>query len=206
MKKEIEEIVSRETMEKFLIYYDLLVQWNRRTSLVQQETLGDFWGRHILDSLQLQNYVQDKKTSVIDIGSGAGFPGMVLAMAGYENITLCESNVRKTVFLDEVSRVSKTPVRVFNERIENLQHHSFDIVVSRACASLEKLLDLSRHIVSRETFQFCLFLKGKKLNDEIQDAQRLWSFSYEIYTSQSSEEGRIIKIWDILEKTDNIER
>lgn len=206
MEKEIAEIVSRETMDKFSVYYDLLAQWNRRTSLVQQETLSDFWGRHILDSLQLKNYLQDTKVSIVDIGSGAGFPGMVLAMVGYENVTLCESNTRKTVFLDEVSRVSKTSVLISNERIENLQQQSFDVVVSRACASLEKLLNLSRHIVSRETFQFCLFLKGKKLNDEIQEAQQSWSFSYEIYTSQSSKEGRVIKVWNILEKTDNIER
>jgi 16S rRNA (guanine527-N7)-methyltransferase len=198
--------VSRETIERLSIYIDLIQQWNRRTGLIQIKTLDDVWQRHILDSLQLIPLLTphtlssdvDTSLSIIDIGTGAGFPGMVLAIVGIPNITLCESNVRKCVFLEEVARLTKTSVKITNNRIEHLDR-KHDLILSRACAELNLLLEYM-HFVSRETKSRALFHKGKNVNQEICNAQKKWSFSYHKYQSIVNSEGYILEITELKPK------
>jgi 16S rRNA (guanine527-N7)-methyltransferase len=198
MLPQIEKYVSRETIKKYEIYYSMLRNWNRRTSLVQEDTIGQFWERHVLDSLQLLDHVSLTDVS-IDMGAGAGFPGMVLAMAGVREITLCESNARKCVFLEEVARETQTKVSILCERVENV-NNQYDVVVSRAMASLDKLIWCSYKIVSRETFCKMLLLKGENVMSEVEEAQKKWVFEYEIFPSVTSNDGKIVKISKVREK------
>lgn len=194
------ESVSRETLEKFNIYYEQLIIWNRRTSLIQIDTLEQFWDRHILDSLQLKNQIADKNSIIIDLGSGAGFPGMVLAMLGYTNVYLCESNHRKALFLTELARLSKTDVKILNIRIENL-NSTFDYVIARACADLTTLLGYLL-IVSRERKSIGLFLKGISSEFELENAKSQYTFMYECIPSITSTSSHIIKVWNVTRKAE----
>ena len=116
-----ELIVSRETISNYEIYYNLLNQWNKAISLVQEKTLDEFLVRHIIDSLQVVNFIENLDSNIVDIGTGAGFPGLVLAIYGYSNIQLVESNLKKTIFLSEVARKTKISVKIVNQRAENLK-------------------------------------------------------------------------------------
>lgn len=201
--------VSRETLDKMNSYVQLVTEWNRQTSLVQINTLGDVWSRHVLDSLQIIPFVKkniaeiekahSSECHIVDIGTGAGFPGMALAIAGVPNITLCESNVRKCVFLEEVARLINVNVKIVNKRVEDLTD-SYDLILSRACADLALLLTLSHH-VSREThISRAIFHKGKNVNKEILDASKKWSFSYVQHPSIVESEGCILEVFDIKPK------
>lgn len=190
--------VSRETLPLFERYIDLLKLWNRKTGLIQEHTFEEVWERHILDSLQLITYLPDPLTSILDIGSGGGFPGIVLAISGYINITLCESNMRKSVFLEEVIRQLGLQAQVKNVRAETIQE-KYQIVTSRACADLSTLLNLMK-TVSRETTSKGVFLKGKTALKEIAEAKEKWAFQEEIYPSITEKEGKIIIIHNLTSK------
>lgn len=184
--------VSRETLPLLKEYVTLIEQWNRKTGLVQQNTLEHIWERHILDSVQLTTYFENKNQSILDIGSGGGLPGIIIAISGYTNVTLCESNIRKVVFLEEVIRKLNLSVKVIHDRVENLCEN-YDIITSRACANLEKLLGFMKN-VSRETGSFGVFPKGKTALHEIEEAKKTWDFNAEIFPSTTSDEGKIIVV------------
>ena len=219
----IEKLVSQEAFNKFKIYEKLLQTWNRRTTLVQKDTLGDFYNRHILDSLQIipliEHFVSelplliklstiisqpdtrlDKPSesvaniSIVDVGTGAGFPGLVLAMCGFKNVTLCESNHRKCIFLEEVARQTHTDVCIVNQRIEEIDQ-KFDLMVSRACTDLNGLCSMMQQ-VSR-TSSFGIFHKGKNWKEEVRVARKRWDFDMECYQSLTSETGSIIFLYKL---------
>lgn len=191
--------VSRETYEKFRIYLDFVKKWNRNTSLVQVNTIPDFMNRHILDSLQLSPYLDPSK-STIDIGTGAGFPGMVLAISGVKGITLCDSNQRKMIFLTELKRELDVDVTIICSRVEELKENSYHQVITRACADLSLLLKMTS-VVSRETQNLpqLIVLKGRTVDDEIEAAKRKFNFNYQKFDSLTSADGIILKITDIEE-------
>ncbi len=192
MNNLISNYVSRETLPLLKEYVTLIEQWNRKTGLVQQNTLEHIWERHILDSLQLTTYFGNKDQSILDIGSGGGLPGIIITISGYTNVTLCESNIRKIVFLEEVVRKLNLPVKVIHGRIENI-NHDYEIITSRACANLEKLLGFMKN-VSRETGSFGVFPKGKTALLEIEEAKKTWNFNAELFSSITSDEGKIIVV------------
>ncbi|MBX3486731.1 MAG: 16S rRNA (guanine(527)-N(7))-methyltransferase RsmG [Candidatus Paracaedibacteraceae bacterium] len=191
------DYVSRETADKFAIYHDLLSSWNRNTALVQLETIDQFYRRHILDSLQLMPLLP-QFTNAIDLGTGAGFPGMVLSIAGIANITLCDSNQRKIVFLNELSRLLDMKVETLCARIESIKKCDYDLVFSRAYADLSTLLKQVVH-VSRETQNPVtgLFLKGKIIDREIELAYKQYDFNYEKIDSITSNDGVILRVYNI---------
>ncbi len=193
--KRVKGIVSRETIEKYELYLLELQKWNRALSLVQKSTLAEFWTRHVLDSLQILQYI-DKDTSIIDIGAGAGFPGMVLAIAGVPNITLCESNRKKCIFLEEIKRITQSQVDVHNGRVEAIHDKSFDLIISRACSSISQLLEYGA-FVSRETNARFLLHKGISFPDEIQEAQKKWTFDWLKIPSITSKDGVILDIRNV---------
>ena len=190
--------VSRETLPLIKEYVTIIEQWNRKTGLVQQNTLESIWERHILDSIQLTKYLGNKDQSILDIGSGGGLPGIIIAISGYTDVTLCESNIRKVVFLEEVIRKLNLPVKVIHDRVENINQH-YDIIVSRACANLEKLLGFMKN-VSRETGSFGVFPKGKTAILEIEEAKKTWDFNTELFPSITSDEGTIIVVRNLKAK------
>ncbi len=194
---QIFDFVSRETAEKFITYFDLIQKWNRNTALVQVDTLDQFYSRHILDSLQLIS-ILPIFINGIDLGTGAGFPGMVLAIAGINNITLCDSNQRKIIFLNELSRLINVPSKTLCSRIENITTPTYDLVISRAYSDLSTLLKQTLH-VSRETENPVtgIFLKGKIVDSEIESAYKEYDFNYDKMNSITSDEGVILKVYNI---------
>lgn len=189
------ENVSRETCEKLEVYNHLLKKWNSSYNLVNKRTLQESLDRHFLDSLQLLKIINNQ-SSTLDIGSGAGFPGMVLAIAGCTNMTLVESNKKKCEFLNEVARQTNTKVNILCKRAEETSN-KYEQIISRAFSNLTTLLDFMKN-VSRETNVVGYFLKGESIDEEIEEAvAKSWSFSYHKITSITRSTSFIIKIWDI---------
>ena len=206
MKKFIENFsVSHETICQLKTYLSLLQEWQTKFNLVSKSSLEDAWNRHFLDSMQLFKYIPQSAKTLVDFGSGAGFPGMVLAIMAKENtpylkVTLVESIKKKTMYLNEVAKVTSTPVTIINDRIENLPPQKADVITSRAMCSLDELLKYAYRFTSRKTK--CIFPKGKKYAEEISEAEKHWNFEYKIIPSMTSEEGAIVIITNLFAKGD----
>jgi len=189
------KIVSRETFEKLKIYQHLLEEWQTKINLISAATLVNSWERHFKDSLQLSRFLSTRPTHLADLGSGAGFPGLVLAIACPQNlkVTLVEADLKKCIFLENVSRETFSPVTILNERIENLAiENKFDFITARGLAPLPLLLDYSFPLMKKNTV--CLFLKGKEACTEIQNGQKKWEFNLELFQSLTDSRGNILKI------------
>ena len=184
--------VSRETLSRLSAYVDLLEQWNRRINLVGRNTMGDIWRRHILDAAQLYPLLPRRTRILIDFGSGAGIPGLVLAAMGVAEVHLVESDQRKAAFLREAVRVMDIPAVVHPERIEKLAAFSADVVTARALADLPELLDLAERFLQPRTM--CLFLKGRSVEDELSAAGEAWAMAAERLDSRSDPSGVILKL------------
>ena len=169
--------VSQDIAAKLQVYEQLLKKWQKAINLVGPSTLGDVAGRHFMDSIQLIDYIEKKDISLADIGSGAGFPGMVLAILGIKDVHLVESDTRKAVFLQTVSRETNTPVTIYNTRIEDCKLPPIDTLTARALASLDDLLGFTIQITPR----IALFLKGARLDEEVAVARKKWAFDCKIY-------------------------
>lgn len=187
--------VSRETSERLRIYENLVRKWQSKINLVSQATLDEFWDRHILDSAQLLQYIPDTAVRMVDIGSGAGFPGMVLGILGVSRGTLIESDERKSIFLTHVSRETSTNIEVRCARAEQVDDLQAEIVVSRACAPLSRLLELSQNFLQEDTR--CLFHKGKNYSTEIEEARTHWDFACEKHPSVTDKNGVILALSSI---------
>ena len=191
--------VPHETVEKLELYADILRTWQKAVNLVSPATLDDIWQRHFTDSAQLLNIAPTKK-SWIDLGSGGGFPGLVIAIltANQENhfVHLIESNSRKCAFLSEVARRTHTPVVIHEGRIEDIARGGkagkADVVTSRALAPLNTLLGLAGGFFAEDTLG--LFLKGREASHEIDEARRNWRFECECVPSRTSGERRIVEV------------
>ena len=144
---------SNSDLEK---YIELLKKWQKAVNLISLNTLPDIWNRHILDSAQLYLLIPDKKITLVDMGSGAGFPALVLAILNKNNngpiqqMFLIESDMKKTLFLKEVIRELKLPVQVLNKRIENVSGIQADVLTARALSSLSDLLILGKNVTRRD--------------------------------------------------------
>jgi 16S rRNA (guanine527-N7)-methyltransferase len=176
--------VSRETIDKFQLYLTLLEKWQRRINLVSKSTFADAWQRHILDSGQLATYYPPQTRKILDVGSGAGFPGLVLAIMGGVTVDLVESDQRKAVFLSTVIRELGLSANVHNQRIEIMPNLQPDVITARALAPVPKLLNLIETQVSAECV--CLFLKGASVEDELTN---LHSYSTMVATTHPSLSG-----------------
>ena len=186
--------VSRETLERLDLYADLLRRWTKRINLVAPSTLGDLWRRHFLDSAQLQCFVTSGKW--VDIGSGGGFPGAVLAILNPEmRVTLVESDQRKATFLRTVSRETGVPFEVRVSRVEDLESLEADRLSCRALASLDALLAHAEKHLNADGR--AVFLKGASAQTEIDQALEHWRFDCETYPSQTDPEAVILNIGDI---------
>ena len=170
--KQIDTLLK--TSEKDIyIYIDTLKKWQKAVNLVSNASLNDVWNRHIVDSAQLFPYIPETARVLVDFGSGAGFPAVVLAILNKNNhgplnqIILIESDTKKCLFLKEVSRILNLPVQILNQRIEALQNISADVITARGLSDTDTLLKLSRPFLKPSTI--CLFLKGKTAAQEIQN-------------------------------------
>lgn len=184
-------LVSRETIAKLEVYVSLLTQWNKRINLISHKDAEQIWSRHIQDSLQLTNLISSAR-SIIDLGSGGGFPGLVLAIVTDIPTTLVESDTRKAIFLREVIRQTQCNCKVLSQRIETIDVPAADIITARALAPLSKLLSFSAPLLQANGS--CLFLKGRQVDQEIMDAEKIWHFQYRRFPSQTHSEGVILKV------------
>ncbi len=187
--------VSRETLDRLELYLGLLVQWQGAINLVSSKTLDDPWRRHLLDSAQLMTHIPNDPAGILDLGSGAGLPGIVLSILGIPNVQLVESDQRKARFLAEVSRRLQLDTVIHNCRIEALPAMKPGIVTARALAPLPRLLDLALPYLGADGF--CVFLKGRHWKDELTEAQKSWMMQSQISTSMTCASAAILKLWDI---------
>jgi len=193
--------VSRETLEKFEVYAALLKKWNRAINLVGPQTLDDLWRRHFLDSAQLRDYLPDpppaQQRVILDVGSGAGFPGLVLALLGCGELHLVEADQRKAEFLREVLRSTGTAAEVHPIRLESLDLPAVDVVTCRAFAPLPRLLKLTERFLRPENAKkmpLGLFLKGRRVDEELTEAGKMWRLQLDRFESETDPEGSILRL------------
>ncbi|MBT3330513.1 MAG: 16S rRNA (guanine(527)-N(7))-methyltransferase RsmG [Rhodospirillaceae bacterium] len=185
---EIESIA----MDNLGVYLSLLEKWQRRFNLVGPKTLDDPWRRHFLDSAQLIPFIKSMQGPVIDMGTGAGFPGLVLSILGTPDVHLIESDANKTEFLRQVIRETKATATIHRVRMEDYDGPKATCLTSRACASLGALLDYGQRI--SKPGARALFLKGKTCPDELTTAQGLWHIEHTCHPSQSDPNGIVLEI------------
>ena len=194
-------IVSRETMDRLRIYATYLEEWQQTLNLVSRNSVPDLWDRHMRDSIQLVEHLPDDAQSITDIGSGAGFPGLVLAIVTGLPTELIESHVRKGAFLREVAAATNAPVTVTTARVEDIarerwpQRHesvenSVGVLTVRALAPLEKLCGMADLLGA----ECCLFMKGGRWREELTEAEKRWRIKHQTFESVTSPEGRILRI------------
>lgn len=183
--------VPPETLEKFHIYYDILVKWQKAINLVSAKSLENCWERHFADSARLAHYI-DQGAQIADLGSGAGFPGMVLAILRPDlKMHLIESDGRKCEFLKAASRGTDIPVIIHNARVENiLKNLNPDIITARAFAPLKEILEV---ILWPEKEVPLLLLKGKNIDEEMAQARQFFRFQAELIPT-NEEGGYIVKV------------
>ncbi len=182
--------ISRETKKQIDEYQRLLLKWNEKINLISKNALNDFWQRHILDSLQLMQFISSHDIEILDIGSGAGLPGLILSFAGIKCVRLVESDSRKAAFLYEAAKISCNKVTVINDRIENLSL-ACDVITARAFAELARIFELTKKITIRQKY---LLLKGENYQKELANAQKTWLFDIEKYDSITSNKSKILAI------------
>jgi 16S rRNA (guanine527-N7)-methyltransferase len=188
--------VSRETFERVSGYLDLLDRWRERINLIGPGEGRHLWRRHVLDSLQLVEQISSEDKSVADLGSGAGFPGLILACALAErsgaSVTLVEKSPRKSEFLRAAGKELGLPVSVLTIRLEDAPGALFDVVTARALAPLPKLLGFAASWLKPSGK--ALLMKGRDTATELAEAREAWTFDLSILDSQSSPEGRVLKV------------
>ena len=190
--------VSRETLARLDIFVDTLLTWNARTNLIAPSTVPHLWTRHVADSLQLLDLAPDARTWV-DLGSGAGFPGLVIAIALADmpgaKVHLVESNAKKAAFLREAARLTVAPAVVHAERIERFAEvfsEGADVVTARALSPLKLLLDQSVSLLKSGALG--LFPKGQDVEAELTEATKYWNIKVNLAPSRTDPKSRVVVI------------
>jgi 16S rRNA (guanine527-N7)-methyltransferase len=190
--------VSRETLSRLDRFVVLLLQWQSKTNLIARSTIPELWTRHVADSLQLLALAPDAR-AWIDLGSGAGFPGLVLACAladqSAATVHLVESNAKKAAFLREAIRIIGAAAIVEPVRIEDIaqnQSLKVDVVTARALAPLDRLLELAYPWIERGAQG--LFSKGQDVEAELTQASKCWNIEASLVASKTSLDSRIVVV------------
>ena len=190
--------VSRETFEKFVVFEKTLIKWQNSINLISKNSIDDIWIRHFLDSAQLYKITKNFNGNIVDFGTGAGFPGLILAMMGHKNIHLVESDQKKCTFLREVAMITETDVTIHNKRIENLEFFDVELVVARALAPLNKLIDYTEAFTKKslvsQNLPKMLFLKGNSFQKEILQLNKSELFSIQEFESITDKFSKILYI------------
>lgn len=195
--------VSRETVERLDAFVELFLRWQRAVQLVANSTLAQLWTRHIADSLQLLALAPNAKIWA-DLGSGGGFPGLVVAIALKEKpgakVHLIESDQRKSAFLREAARTLDLPAMIHVKRIEDVAEPfpGLEIVSARALAPMPELLEIARPFLKDGAKG--LFMKGANVDNELTDATKSWSIKSTIVPSKTDSEGRIVIVEQALRR------
>jgi len=189
--------VSRETLDRLKAYADLLVDWNSRHNLVSSASLADMWCRHFWDSAQIAPLVPETAKALADLGSGAGFPGLVLAelLRNRVSVTLHEATAKKCAFLQGAAERMDLKVTITNARMEDLPPKVYDVITARACAPLPRLLDYAQKFLGPETI--CLFLKGQNVGSELTEAHKSWRMKLRQIPSLTDPSGAIVELGEL---------
>lgn len=192
--------VSRETYLKIARFVSLLLEWNQKMNLVSKNAVNEIWERHVLDSVQIYSYLPERDFSLLDIGSGSGFPGIVLGIMLRDRdktkVLLTESIKKKAMYLNSVvHELELKNVFVYNERVENGVFKTPDIITARAVAALPKLFEYVAKFVKPETE--LLLLKGQTYKEEIMNAEKNWRFHSEVYPDKYGTDGVVLKITNL---------
>ena len=190
--------LNKAQVDKVDFYLSSIIKQNKQTNLVGKSTIENIWNRHVLDCLQLTKYINDKKLKILDLGTGAGLPGILLSIAGYQKVLMVDSVKKKTDFVRKTIKELSLTAKIQNKRIEKPPTSQHDIIVSRALAPLVKLLTYARMYSNKNTT--LLFLKGRNVISEIDIAAKVYIFEFEKIKSLSSDEGCILKINKIKSK------
>ncbi len=189
--------VSRETQERLEIFAALVAKWTPKINLVAKSTVEDIWSRHILDSAQIWRFRPEIPRRWADLGSGGGFPGLVIAAFAAQDapemlMSLIESDTRKTVFLQTAAREMGLPTQVLRSRVEAVDLPKQDVISARALASLDKLLALAAPL--RAPGAVCFFAKGAGVESELTDARTSWHIEVRRRPSLVDSAGCILEI------------
>ena len=188
--------VSRETLARLKAYADVLTDWNARHNLVSKNSLADLWRRHFWDSAQLTPLIPAGAKSLADLGSGAGFPGLVLAaMLPNLAVTLFEATAKKCAFLQAAAERMGLSVAIENARMEDLPPRAFDVVTARAVAPLPRLLEYAHSFMGPNSV--CLFLKGQNVGSELTEAHKCWNMKLSQVPSQTDPSGAIVTVREL---------
>jgi 16S rRNA (guanine527-N7)-methyltransferase len=189
--------VSRETLARLKAYVGLLEDWNSRHNLVSARSLKDVWRRHVWDSAQLVQYIPEYTRTLADLGSGAGFPGLVLAelLRGRADVVLYEATRKKADFLEAAAQRMGLNVGIRNVRIEGERHEPVDVVTARALAPLDRLLGYAQQMAARHTV--CLFLKGQSLASELTEARKSWKMKVLQHPSATDPSGVVLEVREL---------
>ena len=194
--KQFEKLLkeSKQDIEK---YIKILLDWQKHVNLISKNTISDIQKRHVLDSAQLWKYIPDSSKTLTDVGSGGGFPGIVLGILNKTaafplQITLIESDSKKAIFLGEVNRQRKLNLTILTERVEKVDNLKSDVITARAFSELNQIVMLCRKIVSRETIW--ILPKGKGYQEEIKNRQ--FNCQIKQFPNEYSE-GVILKISEV---------
>lgn len=195
--------VSRETLARLVQYAEILRHWQSKFNLIGQRSLEELWSRHMLDSAQLVDHISPETRIITDLGSGAGFPGLVIAIITGIKTNLVEADSRKAAFLREVVRETSATAQIHNNRLESLDAWQSDVITARALAPLPKLLKYATPFLktgSKVERSKCLFLKGATWREELTDAEDSWHIQYQDVKSVTDPAGRILILWNPIHK------
>jgi 16S rRNA (guanine527-N7)-methyltransferase len=188
--------VSRETLRRLAAYAELLLKWNKRINLIGRGSETELWRRHMLDSAQLLSLIPKSARTIADIGSGAGLPGLILSVLNSAaSFALIESDRRKAAFLREAIRATQSSAIVHEKRVEEVDLPSQDVVVARALAPLDRLLEMVQKLISIHTV--CLFPKGATAEQELTEARARWIMQARQVPSRTDPAGRILVLTEV---------
>lgn len=182
----------------FKKFINELINFNNHTNIVGRSTLANPWKAHILDCIQISPFIKNKNSTILDMGTGAGLPGLVLVILGYNKVSLIDSNSKKNAFILKTCKKLNLKANVMLGRIEKLKKSQYDVLVSRALAKLSVLLSYSQNLMKKNSI--LIFLKGKNVLAEIEEAEKSWKFDAEIKQSLSDTRGKILIIKNLVYK------
>ena len=191
---------TKDTVYKLKKFINILDNYQKNMNLIGKSTRQAIWVRHILDSAQIEKYLhkENNKFITIDVGTGAGFPGIVLATLGRKDLLLCEKSKKKNLFLNVIAKECDLNIKIFEDKVEFLNVSNVRTIISRAFAPLESLLRKVRHFIYSDTT--LVLHKGKTYMQEINEAKKFFSFSYKCYNSLTNPYAKILQINNVQEK------
>ena len=196
--KDVQNLISEKSKKDLLFYQDELLKWQKKINLISPKTIPSIWKDHVLDSARLYPFIQPTDI-VLDMGSGAGFPGLVLAMMGVKEMHLVESDTRKCLFLKHIKRsCCLENVIIHHQRIEKLEPFDVDVVTARAVSDFETLFNYAFPFLKKDSQ--CVFLKGSSCEEELTRAEKKWIMDIEKYQNHRDFRGSVFIIHHLRRK------